>query len=118
MKRPIGISDDDIGFVADQCSRQLLHLLRRLDAEINEQIAAFDKATPRQVGQYDRMDKVIVHKREHAQAPDPVCSFSVSRPKHRQRCAAQISTAHLILDPTTSVRTLPVGRQKIFAMSC
>jgi hypothetical protein len=47
MNRPIGIGDDDIGFVANQCLCQLRHLLRRPDAEINGQIAALDKAACR-----------------------------------------------------------------------
>ena len=47
MKRPIRYCDDDIGFVANQRSRQFRQLLLHTDAEINDQIATFDEAARR-----------------------------------------------------------------------
>jgi len=47
MKRPIRYGDDGIGFVANQRLCQLRQLLLRPDAEINDQIAAFDEAARR-----------------------------------------------------------------------
>jgi len=82
MQRPVGIGDDDIGIVANQRLCQLRHLLRRPDADINDEIAAFDEAARRQVGQYDRTDDAVVRCREHTHAPDPFRSFCICRRKY------------------------------------
>ena len=71
MNRPVGCGDDDIGFVADQRLRQRWHLILRTHAKINDQIAAFDEAARRQVGQRNRTDNTTIRReREHTQAPD------------------------------------------------
>ena len=47
MKCPVRYGDDDIGFVANQPSCQLRYLLLRPDADIDDQVATFDKAARR-----------------------------------------------------------------------
>ena len=70
MKRPIRYGDHDVGSVANQRSRQLRHFHLGPDADIDDQVATFDKAPRRQVGQYDRTDSAIIRECEHADAPD------------------------------------------------
>ena len=67
------------------------------DANINDQIATFDKAARRQVGQYDSTDKPLSAQREHAHAPNPFRSFCVCRRNRRQHRANEHSPPHFAL---------------------
>jgi hypothetical protein len=95
MKCPIGRGDDGIGFATNHHFCQLRHLTLRTGAEINDQIATFDEAARRQVGQYDRTDTAVADSREHADAPDPFRSFCGCRRNCRQHRANEQSPPHL-----------------------
>src|SRR5204863_7443348 len=64
------------------------------NANIDDQIAAFDKAARRQVGQYDGTDSVLISECEHAHAPNPFRSVCIFRRNCYQHRANEQNTSH------------------------